>query len=226
MEPTAIAAKKSAPDLGDEDIDVADNKSGDAEKKSEEEDGGFTIEDGTLTLISGPPDKKKFEIDKKSASLSEFVTTILKGDADATEIEAPQVPAETLKLLVEYLKEHKGIKPDDIPQPIKSVQMSANCSHPWDAEWIDKFDQKTIFEIILAANYLDIKPLLHLGCAKTAAIIKQLDPKEINSIIEAEEKSRRELEATEQPQGKDQIGPDDAAEKPPKDKSELKVEEE
>merc|ERR1712173_213905 len=52
---------------------------------------------------------------------------------------------------------------------------------------IDAFDKKTIFEIILAANYMDIKSLLHLGCAKIATLIKQLDQKEINRIIEEEE---------------------------------------
>ena len=40
--------------------------------------------------------------------------------------------------------------------------------------------------------YTDIKSLLHLGCAKIATLIKQLDQKEINRIIEEEEKYRRE----------------------------------
>ena len=39
---------------------------------------------------------------------------------------------------------------------------------------------------------MDIKSLLHLGCAKIATLIKQLDQKEINRIIEEEEKYRRE----------------------------------
>lgn len=70
--------------------------------------------------------------------------------------------------------------------------MSQIVSDKWDATWIDAFDKKTIFEIILAANYMDIKSLLHLGCAKIATLIKQLDQKEINRIIEEEEKYRRE----------------------------------
>jgi len=70
--------------------------------------------------------------------------------------------------------------------------MSQIVSDKWDATWIDAFDKKTIFEVILAANYMDIKSLLHLGCAKIATLIKQLDQKEINRIIEEEEKYRRE----------------------------------
>merc|ERR1712129_433042 len=51
----------------------------------------------------------------------------------------------------------------------------------------------TIFQIILAANYMDIGSLLHLGCAKIATLIKQLDQKEINRIIEEEERYRRAI---------------------------------
>ena len=70
--------------------------------------------------------------------------------------------------------------------------MAQIVSDKWDATWIDGHDKKTIFEVILAANYMDIKSLLHLGCAKIATLIKQLDQKEINRIIEEEEKYRRE----------------------------------
>merc|ERR1712176_1341728 len=87
---------------------------------------------------------------------------------------------------------HKGKEPDPLPCPVRSIHMAQIVSDKWDATWIDAFDKKTIFEIILAANYMDIKSLLHLGCAKIATLIKQLDQKEINRIIEEEEKYRRE----------------------------------
>ena len=72
--------------------------------------------------------------------------------------------------------------------------MEQIVSHKWDAKFIDKFDKKAIFEIILGANYMDIKPLLHLGCAKIATLIKQLDQKEINRIIEEEQYKKKQLE--------------------------------
>ena len=120
------------------------------------------------------------------------MTTILEGDDTATTIEIRQVPAETLKHVVDYLQHHKGKEPDPLPCPVRSIHMKQIVSDKWDADWIDAFDKKTIFEVILAANYMDIKSLLHLGCAKIATLIKQLDQKEINRIIEEEEKYRRE----------------------------------
>ena len=37
----------------------------------------------------------------------------------------------------------------------------------WDADFVD-VDQELLFELILAANYMDIKPLLDLTCAKVS----------------------------------------------------------
>jgi len=168
----------------------------DAEKKEDvvdDEQGGLDDdEDDMLTLKSGGQDPQTFEISKGHAELSKFVTTILEGDSEATSIEIRQVPAETLSHVVDYLKHHKGKEPDPLPCPVRSIHMSQIVSDKWDAQWIDAFDKKTIFEVILAANYMDIKSLLHLGCAKIATLIKQLDQKEINRIIEEEEKYRRE----------------------------------
>jgi S-phase kinase-associated protein 1 len=177
--------------------DADDNKDAqkpvdDVKADDEEEVGGLDEDDTVLTLKSGGQNPKSFEISKKDSELSKFVTTILEGDADATTIEIRQVPPETLEHVITYLKHHKGKEPEPLPCPVRSIHMSQIVSDKWDATWIDSFDKKTIFEIILAANYMDIKSLLHLGCAKIATLIKQLDQKEINRIIEEEEKYRRE----------------------------------
>ncbi len=49
-------------------------------------------------------------------------------------------------------------------------------------EWYATFiavEQEQLFEIVLAANYMDIKPLLDLSCAKIASLIKGKTPEEI-----------------------------------------------
>merc|ERR1719411_1423236 len=161
-------------------------------ENKDEEVGGLDDDEEFLTLKSGGQQPQSFEISKKSAELSKFVTTILEGDSEATSIEIRQVPAETLKHVIEYLQHHKGKEPEPLPCPVRSIHMAQIVSDKWDATWIDAFNKKIIFEIILAANYMDIKSLLHLGCAKIATLIKQLDQKEINRIIEEEEKYRRE----------------------------------
>jgi len=86
------------------------------------------------------------------------------------------------------------VEPDPLPMPVRSTQMKDVTPFPWDGEWIDKFTPADVFEIILAANYLDVKSLLHLGCAKIATEIKKLPREEINKIIAEEEKYRKEQE--------------------------------
>lgn len=45
-----------------------------------------------------------------------------------------------------------------------------------------KVDQSTLFDIILAANYLDIKLLLDIGCKTIADLIKGKTPQEIREL--------------------------------------------
>merc|ERR1712109_291890 len=108
---------------------------------------------------------------------------ILEGDNQAREIEIKQVDGKTLKLVVEYLNHHNGKVPAEIAKPIRSVKMEKIVEDPWDAEFINKQTKKTIFQIILGANYMDIKSLLHLGCAKIATLIKGKSPEEIKKIL-------------------------------------------
>ncbi len=72
---------------------------------------------------------------------------------------------------------------------------------PWDEEFC-KVDQPTLFELIVAANYLDIKPLLDLTCKTVANMIKGKTPEEIRKTFnikndftpEEEEQVRKENE--------------------------------
>ena len=52
----------------------------------------------------------------------------------------------------------------------------------YDAAFV-KVDQSTLFELILAANYLNIKPLLDLCCLTVANMIKGKTPEEIRKTF-------------------------------------------
>merc|ERR1712083_704301 len=117
--------------------ETLDNKE---DVEQEEEVSGLDEDDEILSLQSGGRGPQKFEISRKCAELSKFVTTILEGDADATSIEIRQVPPETLKHVIDYLKHHKGAEPDPLPCPVRSIHMAQIVSDKWDATWIDAFD--------------------------------------------------------------------------------------
>ncbi|KAJ1962555.1 hypothetical protein IWQ62_003488 [Dispira parvispora] len=58
-------------------------------------------------------------------------------------------------------------------QPVPKLELD-----DWDRDFC-KMDQGTLFELILAANYLDIKPLLDLTCFMVANMIRGKEPEEI-----------------------------------------------
>jgi len=154
------------------------------EDDSEELGGLDDGDDEELTLISDDDENpRKFPISKRAAMMCNLVKNIIQGDQTAKEIEIQKVTGPVLNLIVEYLQHHNGKVPADINKPIRDVKMEKLVEDPWDAEFINKQTKKVIFQIILGANYMDIKSLLHLGCAKIATLIKGKSPEEIKKIL-------------------------------------------
>jgi len=83
------------------------------------------------------------------------------------------------------MNHHKGTEPPIIPKPLRSKEMKQVCSDPWDATYIDKIGEtrQDLYDLILAANYMDVKSLLHLGCAKVASLIKGQPLEKIKDIL-------------------------------------------
>merc|ERR1711973_548891 len=69
------------------------------------------------------------------------------------------VSGSTLRKVVEYCEYHKDNIPADIEKPLKSDDFAACGLSEWDFNFIN-IPNEQLQELILAANYLDIKPLL------------------------------------------------------------------
>ena len=140
-----------------------------------------------ITLVSSGDTTTKLKLKRDFAKQSKLVANILEGDTDATEIQVKQVDGDTLQLIVKYLKHHKGKEPAEIAKPIRSVKMEKIVEDTWDAEYINALPKRQLFQLILGANYMDCKSLLHLGCAKVATMIKGKSPEEIKQILGEED---------------------------------------
>merc|ERR1719263_1061636 len=77
---------------------------------------------------------------------------------------------------------HVANPPVEIYRPIKRGNLADSNVSEWDCEFLI-VKQTDLFELILAANYLDIKPLLDLTCAQVASMIKGRTPDEIRKIF-------------------------------------------
>eukprot|EP00310_Coccolithus_braarudii_P014736 CAMPEP_0183346514 /NCGR_PEP_ID=MMETSP0164_2-20130417/11613_1 /TAXON_ID=221442 /ORGANISM="Coccolithus pelagicus ssp braarudi, Strain PLY182g" /LENGTH=176 /DNA_ID=CAMNT_0025517799 /DNA_START=68 /DNA_END=598 /DNA_ORIENTATION=- len=158
-----------------------------ADAKNDDDLGGLDEEvSSTLTLKS--KDGQSFELERKNAFISKLVKTSLESDQSVDDLDIPGVKGDVLKKIVEYMNHHKGTDPDPPEKPLRSKSMKDVCKDQWDATFIDGIgkNRQHLYDVILAANYMDIKSLLHLGCAKVASLIKGQPLEKIKTILDPE----------------------------------------
>ncbi|KRX77814.1 S-phase kinase-associated protein 1 [Trichinella sp. T6] len=153
-----------------------------------------------VNVVSG--DGKVFEVDLQAIQLSKTVKTMLEGslcfDGEQNIVEAiplPNVCSAVLEKILLYCEHHKN----DVPEEEKNVKMKEIKEETnneeeqitvygreeeeeemseWDSEFLD-VDQSTLLDIILAANYLEIKSLLDIACLAVAKMMKGKSAEEI-----------------------------------------------
>mmetsp|Transcript_9956 Transcript_9956/g.18854 ORF Transcript_9956/g.18854 Transcript_9956/m.18854 type:complete len:163 (-) Transcript_9956:2128-2616(-) len=116
--------------------------------------------------------------------MSVLISAMIEDDNDiSTEsvVPLPNVKSNILKKVIEFCEHHVNEPMMDVEKPLKSSVMSEIASE-WDAKFVD-LEQEVLFELILAANYMDIKSLLDLTCAKVATMIKGKTPEEIRETF-------------------------------------------
>jgi S-phase kinase-associated protein 1 len=136
-------------------------------------------------LILTSSDGIKVSIDEKSASRSTLVKGLLQDYQEEKDIPMPEVRGDVLKKVVEYLIHYKDSEPREIPKPLPSANLVENTDE-WDANFINSIDLDTTFDLINTANYMDIKPLLDLSCAKVASVMKNKTAEEIRNMFNIE----------------------------------------
>jgi S-phase kinase-associated protein 1 len=149
----------------------------DEKKEDPEEEQGGLDEDMEVELQLKSQDMLTFKVNKDVVMQSALIKTMWSGDQTETEIPLPNVRGTILKKVIKYMGYHHTNPAKEIEKPLKSANMREVVSE-WDANFVE-VDQETLFELILAANYMDIKPLLDLTCAKVASMIKGKTPEEI-----------------------------------------------
>ena len=132
-----------------------------------------------LTLVSS--EGEKMQISVKAAQRSQMIKRIIDDFPNETEIPLENVRSNILKKIKEYLDHYQDTDPKEIERPLAS-QNYQECVDAWDFEFIN-VDLDLIFEIMLASNYMDIKPLLELASSKVASIIKGKTPEEIRKTF-------------------------------------------
>lgn len=180
-------------------------------------------DDDQVTLES--QDQQSFAVEVKVAKMSETIKNLIEDAGVDNPIPLPNVTGKILAKVVEYCKYHTE-HPTAVSEDKKDEKRTDDIIG-WDLDFC-KVDQATLFELILAANYLDIKvrargggvgarpcvvlthhvlqDLLDLTCKTVANMIKGKTPEEIRKTFnikndftpEEEEQVRKENEWCEE----------------------------
>ena len=114
------------------------------------------------------------EVAKKSMLIKDMLD-MLDGEDDDEEVPIPNVDAAILKLVIQWATYHKD---DPLPNDDDTMRYENINISDWDSSFLS-VDQGTLYELILAANYLDIKGLLTVTCATVANMIRGKTVEEI-----------------------------------------------
>ncbi|MFS7927780.1 putative S-phase kinase-associated protein [Helianthus anomalus] len=145
------------------------------------------------TIVLKTSDGETFEVEELVVLESQTIKHMIEDDCANTTIPLPNVTSKTLSMVIEYCKKHvESTKSEDKKTAEEDLKA-------FDSEFV-KVDVDSLFDLILAANYLNIKSLLDLTCQTTADMIKDKTPEEIREIFnikndftpEEEEAVRRE----------------------------------
>jgi S-phase kinase-associated protein 1 len=109
-------------------------------------------------------------------------------------IPIPNVTGKILAMIIEYCKKHVEAEAASSDEKPSEDDLKA-----WDADFV-KIDSTTLFELVIAANYLNINNLLNLTCNTIGEMIKGKTSEEIRQTFnivndfspEEEEEIRRE----------------------------------
>lgn len=75
------------------------------------------------------------------------------------EIYLPNVKSSPLKKIIEFSEHYKNNDPPEIEKPLSKNSLK-DLVDPWDEQFINLPNQEELLELLLAANYLDIKSLI------------------------------------------------------------------
>lgn len=130
----------------------------------------FLIVLSYLNLDKVSNDGSEFPITVEVAKMSELVASLMEeADEDGSrviKVPLPNVSTNTLRKVVEFCNHYQEVEPMRSIErgPLRSTNM-ADHVQLWYAEFVDdaRCTKDELFELLLAANYMDIETLLNLA---------------------------------------------------------------
>uniref|UniRef100_A0A453DFW2 SKP1-like protein n=2 Tax=Aegilops tauschii subsp. strangulata TaxID=200361 RepID=A0A453DFW2_AEGTS len=148
---------------------------------SQYSDRSMAAEEGEKKMITlKSSDGEEFQVEEAVAMESQTIRHMIEDDCADNGIPLPNVDSKILSKIIEYCKKH--VQANASSSTSTAAAAPAEDLKSFDADFV-KVDQATLFDLILAANYLNIKGLLDLTCQTVADMIKGKTPEEIRKTF-------------------------------------------
>ena len=147
--------------------------------------------DGDQIIKLTSKDGDAYEVPIKVAKMSKLVVETLGGDdgdddddddeQEATEVPLPNVSSPVLEKVIAYCKHYQEEEMTPIQTPLKSSKLE-ELVQQWYADFV-KVPKNMLFDLVAAANFMDIKPLLDLTCLAVSIMIKGKSAAELREMF-------------------------------------------
>ncbi|PWA48390.1 S-phase kinase-associated protein 1-like, SKP1/BTB/POZ domain protein [Artemisia annua] len=121
-------------------------------------------------------DGERFELEESVALQSKTIEHMIEDGCADSVIPTPNITGKILSKVIEYCNKHAETSKKG------ANKVTAEDLKEFDAEFV-KVDQGTLFAIIHAANYLNIRPLLELMCKTVADMARGKTVQEIRNLF-------------------------------------------
>ena len=148
------------------------------------------MSEDTVTVI--PEEGEEMQIPEKVAKMSTLITSMI-DDAPDEPVPLPNVKKDILLKAVEFCEHHLEDPLPEIEKPLKTNKL-ADVVPDFYGKFVE-IDVEVLYQLILAANYLDVKDLLELCCAQVAALMRGKTIEEIRELFHIENDFTPEEEA-------------------------------
>ncbi|KAK6462357.1 Skp1 subunit D of kinetochore protein complex CBF3 [Scheffersomyces coipomensis] len=135
-------------------------------------------------VIMVSSDEERFKVDQVVAEKSVTIKNMIRdlnpdGLTEDFEVPVSTIRANVLSKVLEWCEHHKTtVFPDEDDEDAKKTAPIEE----WDRTFF-RVDQEMLYEIILAANFLNITPLRDSGCKIVAEMIRGKSPEELRKVF-------------------------------------------
>ena len=137
----------------------------------------------SYTIVSS--DEVAFPVSKSILQMSGLIASIYdEGENEDKTFPILGVDSSTMKKVIEFCEHYQVEAMSEIAKPIQTNDFSKLVP-----EWYNEFtniEYTLLFQIVEAANYMDIPPLMNLICAKIASMIKDKSIEQIRETFSIE----------------------------------------